>query len=295
MDCAYDETVSEARGLVGDRDPYAALAMVRERLEWDAALESECHGIVHQIGHEAYAKYGFDGALSYEDDLCGSGYIHGVVESHLDRVRDIVAALPTVCDPGSLKCFHGIGHGLMHKLDDDLQRSVSLCGTFSRPEQRITCAEGAFMEVFDSETRFHPSRYLKEDDPLFPCRGFDPVNEGTCTFYAVRYFLRLHPRAYGPALRWCASDASPTMVSTCIKGVGSAAMKQNVGDVPYVESICEIVPVDKRRYCIEGLVSYAIVHAAKSSAGAAVCPVLNEENRMACERSVFMANDAYPD
>lgn len=293
--CRYDAVVAETTALVERRDSQVALNRLREILKEEPNLESLCHGLVHEIGHAAYEKEGFEGALAYEEDLCGSGYIHGIVETHLDRVRDIVAALPTVCDPDAAKCFHGIGHGLMYKLDNDLPRSVELCGTFDKNFQRIQCAEGVFMETYDSETRFHASEYLKEDDPFFACRGLDPVNEGVCAFYATRYYLRVHPRAYEAALDWCMTDVPEGPRDACVKGVGDTAMKQNIDAPLFVESLCMRVPQEKRHYCIEGLTSYAIVHAAASSAGAEICPLLREENRAACERAVSQAEAFYPD
>jgi len=292
--CRYEQAADEARSIVQEDDPSAALAFLRETLADDSELESLCHGLVHEVGHAAYEKLGFDGALAYEDDLCGSGYIHGIVETHLDNVRDIEAALPTICEQGSAKCFHGVGHGLMYKLDNDLPKSVSLCGTFGENFQRIQCAEGVFMETYDSETRFHASPFLKEDDPFFACRGLDPVNEGVCAFYATRYYLKLHPREYERTIEWCMTDVPERPRDACIKGVGDTAMKQNINEPLFVESVCEWAPVDKRHYCIEGMISYAIVHAAKSSAGAAICPMLKEENWPACQKAVSEGEGFYP-
>ncbi len=291
--CRYDTVVREVKDLVKVQNPDVALGRLREILLDEPELESLCHGLVHEIGHAAYKKEGFEKALSYEDDLCGSGYIHGIVETHFDRVRDIVAVLPTICDHNAAKCFHGVGHGLMYKLDNDLPRSVELCGTFNEAFQRIQCAEGVFMEVFDSETRFHASEYLKEDDPFFACRDLDSVNEGVCAFYATRYYLRLHPREYSGAIEWCMHDVPVGPRDACIKGVGDSAMKQNIHDPLFVESVCENAPLAKRHYCIEGLVSYAIVHEARASAGAVICPELQPRNRAACWKVVEEGESAY--
>ncbi len=291
--CRYDAVVAETTRIVDREDPRAALDRLHEILDDEPDLESLCHGLVHEVGHAAYEKVGFDGALVYEDDLCGSGYIHGIVETHLDNVRDIVAALPTICDPEAANCFHGIGHGLMYKLDNDLPRSVELCGTYDKNFQRIQCAEGVFMETYDSETRFHASEYLQEDDPFFACRGLDPVNEGVCAFYATRYFLKVHPREYEGAIDWCMTDVPDGPRDACIKGVGDSAMKQNINDPLFVERLCMTVPDDKRRYCIEGLVSYVIVHEASAEAGERVCPMLREEHRASCAKVVGEAERFY--
>jgi hypothetical protein len=292
--CRYDAAVRETVGITERDGPRAALDRARAIIAADPDLESLCHGLVHEIGHAAYERDGFEKALLTEDDLCGSGYVHGIVESRLGNVRDIVAALPTICEPDSATCFHGVGHGLMYKLDDDLPRSVELCGTFPRSFQRIQCAEGVFMETYDSETRFHASAYLKEDDPFFACRGMDAVNEGVCAFYATRYYLRLHPRDYAAAMEWCMTGVPEGPRDACAKGVGASVMKQNVNDPSVAEAVCDGAPPGERRYCVEGLVSYAIVHAAKASAGAAICPMLQEGYRATCERVVEQSAVFYP-
>lgn len=293
--CRYDAVVAETTRLVEKEDARAALDRFREILVSEPELESLCHGVVHEIGHAAYEKEGFEKALLREDDLCGSGYIHGIVETHLDRVRDIEAALPTICEPDAAKCFHGVGHGLMYKLDNDLSKSVELCGRYSEAFQRIQCAEGVFMETYDSETRFHASEYLKEDDPFFACRGLDPVNEGVCAFYATRYFLKLHPREYERAIEWCMNDVPAGPRDACIKGVGDSAMKQNINHPLAVEATCMKVPEDKRHYCVEGLVSYAIVHEAALGKARVLCQLLREENRAACKKAVSQAEAFYPE
>ncbi len=293
--CRFEDAIVEVRHTVEEEDSRVALAQLREILKDDPELESLCHGLVHEIGHAAYDKEGFEGALSFEDDLCGSGYIHGIVETHLDRVRDIEKVLPIICRPEAANCFHGIGHGLMYKLDNNLPKSVSLCGTFDENFQRIQCAEGVFMETYDSETRFHASQYLKEDDPFFACRGFDPVNEGVCAFYATRYYLRINPREYEEAIDWCMTDVPAGPRDACVKGVGDSAMKQNINEPLAVEKICMNVPEDKRRYCIEGLVSYLIIHEASSKKGAELCPQLKEEHQASCLKVVSEAERFYPE
>jgi len=291
----YEDVTRETGEIIEKKDVPTAFAYMRAVLEEEPELSSVCHGMVHEIGHDAFSKYGFEGAIAFEDDLCGSAYIHGVVETYLERVNDIEKVLPIVCPPDAAKCFHGIGHGLMYKLRNDLPQSVSLCGTFGQSFQRVQCSEGVFMETYDSETRFHASEYLKPEDPFFACRGLDKVNEGVCAFYATRYYLRIHPREYEAALQWCLNDVPDGPRDACIKGVGDTAMKQNIGDPLMVEELCLKVPENKRPYCVQGLTSYVIVHYASSKKGAEFCPRLQPANRAACEKSVREAERFYPD
>ena len=79
----YEEVRSEFFALLNDVNPKSALIYLRERIKTDNALLRSCHALVHEIGHESYEKYGdFAKAMAYQDEICNSGYLHGVIESH---------------------------------------------------------------------------------------------------------------------------------------------------------------------------------------------------------------------
>ena len=49
-------------------------------------LCASCHDLVHEVGREAYKKYGdFSEAMKYQDEVCNSGYLHGYIESRFRR------------------------------------------------------------------------------------------------------------------------------------------------------------------------------------------------------------------
>lgn len=291
----YDEVSEELEVLVKEEDPSAAFLLFRSVLEEEPDLASLCHGLSHEIGHAAYEKYGFDDAFRFEDDFCGSGYIHGIVETHLDRIHDIETALPTICPTDSRKCFHGVGHGIMYKTNNDLPYAVSLCNKFNQSFQRIQCAEGVFMEHFETDTRFHKSALLDPEDPFVACRGQNPVDEGVCALYAPRYFLSLHKGAYQDLISWCMNDVPTGPRDACIKGVGSAAMKFFIASPLLAEDVCMHVQEEKRHYCIEGMTSYYVVHYASAQKGEELCPDLLRENQSSCVKIVVESREAYPE
>jgi hypothetical protein len=58
-------------------------------MEKDKRIHKECHGFVHAIGNYSIKKYGdLAVALGYQDDLCGSGDIHGTIEEYLIKAKD---------------------------------------------------------------------------------------------------------------------------------------------------------------------------------------------------------------
>lgn len=290
----YERVKSEIEFAVHTVDGHAGIGILRNAITDDPSLTPVCHGLSHELGHAIIARYGFTEAMRYEDDVCGSGLIHGIIEEYLDEVEDLQTALNTLCEPNAAKCFHGIGHGLMFRSDNDVPGSLALCDTFSQGFQRNQCAEGVFMENFEADGKTHFSKYLREDDPYFPCRGQTAVHEGVCAFYAPRYYLHLHSEQYTETMEWCQTIPEGPR-DACIKGVGDIAMKHMVESPLAVVPVCDRAPAEKRTYCIQGMVSYYIVHHASYKKGAELCPLLSEEDRSICERVVLENVRFYPD
>lgn len=289
----FAEEANTLPAIVRRDGPPAALAHLAQVIADEPDLADVCHGLTHVIGEAAYDRYGFQDALAFEHDLCGSGYIHGIVESYMETVDDLPAAMRSICEPDDPKCFHGIGHGLMYRSINDVPGSLALCDTYDERFQKAQCAEGVFMENFDADEQSHDSDYLDPADPFSACRGRDPLYEGVCAFYMVRYYIRLHPRAYVQALDWCETiPAGPR--DACVKGVGDTAMKQNIGDPQFAETVCDSAVPERRRYCIEGVSSYFVVHHASTVRGRAMCGTLREENRAACIKIVDQSVSIYP-
>lgn len=290
----FEQLDTQIRSTIQHEDVPAAFALLRTAVEDQPALADVCHGLSHVIGEAAFERYGMEDAFRYEEDVCGSGYIHGVVEAFLADVPDLEKALKTVCAPTALKCFHGIGHGLMDRSQNDLPGSITLCDSFPERRQKIQCAEGVFMENYEVDQNSHPTKYLNPEDPFFPCRGQDTVYEGVCALYAPRYYLKQHPRKYEDAITWCGTVPEGPR-DACIKGVGDAAMKQNIEHPEFVAKLCATLTGDQRRFCIEGMSSYYIIHHASAAKGREMCGTLPLQDQPSCLRMVADSEEFYPE
>src|SRR6185436_2740832 len=118
-------------------------------------------------------------------------------------------------------------------------------------------------------------------DAFFPCRAVEEPYKGVCAFYAPRYFIKQKPGAYAEALAWC-TTVGKGPDEACAKGVGSVAMKQHITDPAFAEQVCMAGTAFQQPYCIEGLVSYYIVHFASTSKGEQLCSMLKEAHRDRC-------------
>jgi plastocyanin len=288
----YTERKDELLTLVREENPRVALDRMREEIETNDALSRSCHALVHEVGREAYEKYGdFGEAMKYRDELCNSGYLHGIIESKFSQSEDVFADMETMCDryePGSYmswQCYHGIGHGAMFYTSNDLPRSLEMCDGFESDFGRSSCANGVFMENFNTEQKDHVSRYLKESDPFYPCMKQADRHKADCYLYAPTYFLVLNQDDYAAALDWC-KGAEAAFEQTCARGVGSQMMKENLNDPKLVESTCMKGEPEQTLACIEGMAGLYVNHYGSLEPARDLCARLDAPNRRACYATV---------
>ena len=291
-----EERVKKARGellaLVREEDPKAALVRLREGMEGDDALLSSCHPLVHDVGRAAYERYGdFGEAMKYQDEVCNSGYLHGIIETRLSDSDDVLADMKSMCDPYApesfvgWQCQHGLGHGAMFFTANDLPRSLEMCDAFRNPSKRSGCANGVFMENFSADQKLHLSAYLREEDPLYPCAEQAYRHKGDCYLYAPTYFLTLNKGDYAGALKWC-EGAEADFGSSCAHGVGTQTMKENMSDPKLVEATCMKGKPEQIKPCIEGMAGVYVFHEASLEPARALCGRLEDSNKQACSDSV---------
>jgi hypothetical protein len=115
--------------------------------------------------------------MKYRDELCNSGYLHGIIESKFSQSEDVFADMKAMCgryEPGrymSWQCYHGIGHGAMFYTSNDLPRSLEMCDGFEDEFERSSCANGVFMENFNTEQRPTSPSTWRRAIPSTPARN----------------------------------------------------------------------------------------------------------------------------
>jgi plastocyanin len=288
----YEEAKDRYVALVRSEDPRVALDRLREETKTNDALLRSCHAMVHDIGREAYEKYGdFGEAMKYQDEVCNSGYLHGVIESRLYESDDVFADMKTLCAgyaPGSYpgwQCYHGIGHGVMFYTGNDLPRSLDMCDGFESAFGRSNCVNGVFMENFNTDQKLHLSEFLKESDPFYPCAEQAERHKANCYLYAPTYYLSLEGNGYADALDWC-TGAETGHKLACAYGVGAQATKENLNDPELIESTCADGEPEQTAPCIAGMVDLYVNHYGSLQPARELCARLETSNRGTCYRTV---------
>ena len=288
----YLRIEKEMLALVREQDPRVAMAEMRKAVNGNPALTRSCHGIVHDIGHAAYEKYkDFGEAMQYQDEFCNSGYLHGIIEIHFSKSEDVFKDIQAVCDPypmGSFKsfgCFHGIGHGLMYYTVNDLPKSLALCEELQNGFAKSNCADGVFMENFNTDQKDHISKYLDPKNPSKICEDQSAKWKNACYVYAPIYYLSLHKNDYEKALSWCGT-VEDGYQDACAEGVGSQAIKENIENPLLVEKVCLTGNINQLHSCIYGLVGLYINHFASFEEAKKLCPRLQFLNRQTCIETI---------
>jgi hypothetical protein len=251
----------------------AALADLVRTRESSGFVRAACHQLMHRIGRDAGRRSGID-AFGQGDQRCAAGYYHGVVEAVMagvgpDRIR---AAAGGICDPFRIvalrsidhyNCAHGMGHGFMEVYDSDVFAALDGCDSLSDGWEREHCAGGVFMENLSAlNNPDRPSRYLRSDDPLYPCPDVAPQHKAQCYDKQTPYALHISGDDFGAVFALCAAAPDVAFRPACRQGVGAdVAVKANktvIGDAAKqatVRQLCQLGVDDAARQdCITGAV-----------------------------------------
>ncbi len=227
--------------------PFKAFTRLREMLLEEPELYNECHGIMHQLGHESFEVFGFQEAMRAQDALCGGGYVHGIIEARFGLLneKEILGVLPTLCEEGNSACFHGLGHGLMITTYLDTVASLAYCDLLSE-SGRSDCYDGVWMHIFDlEESGAHdlseplaPISQADLEDYAARCNATDSRYKTNCYFYLPR-ILAHHEQVAFSAYRSLCENVEEAYQFTCSAGSGHAIMKYNIATPNAPIALCE--------------------------------------------------------
>lgn len=205
----------------------------------DPTVYANCHPLVHFLGREGYKKEHNVKTLYAKDrSVCDSGFYHGVMEQLFEEKdiplfkesdTKIVDVMKSACGQKTdyeipirySACIHGVGHALMFISNDDLPKSLEHCRILTKDQGRRTCYGGVFMENAGSVTNpYHISKYLKKDDPLYPCNWVGVKSEATCYQYQALYFAKITNNDWKKTSELC--DTEPEKYKgNCFQFIGS--------------------------------------------------------------------------
>jgi hypothetical protein len=263
----------------------AALTELDTAIQTDPANLGVCHAVAHDLGHAALARAQGDAAavLNARNDVCGGGFLHGVVEAKLGSSGAIEEDILQVCAPNQDgSCLHGVGHGVTFAANGDVDKAMDMCDLVAHLEQGGRCAEGMMMQLWlsDSLAGHVGAKGKTTADALVTCPRVREPYGSACWFYAPTLILdRADAASWGRAANWCADTVPGDSDARwlCAMGTGSRAVKYNTGDIPRAGGYCQLFIEELVDACLRGMGSYWAVHWMGERRRADVCDQLVDE------------------
>lgn len=216
-DMAKYNAIEEARSFLKDAYP---------------SEPSDKHELVHAIGEAAYLQYGYAG-LGKCNSLFMFGCYHGVVleavkqNGYTDKVlQDLAEGCLKLSTNKTLTtaCSHGIGHAIMVVKSYDLLASYKDCDrTFTDEQELFYCWDGVSMEnIMRRFEQDGAQRFLKEDDPYYPCNSIPEKYQPACAREHVFYvFEILTKRDMEKVKDYCLQFSAEKTLFECTSAIGN--------------------------------------------------------------------------
>ncbi len=285
----------------------AAFAELKDDYEKNELVKSSCHQLAHVIGHAALDLYG-DMATTYArgDHFCSLGYYHAATEAVVAGIEadEIPEEANKICaDLGEHQeysiyhyaCLHGLGHGFMSLLENELFEALEACDELTDGWQREHCYGGVFMENIESTIRgqghlgHHPSKYLRADRPLYPCTDIHTQYKFQCYLQQTMYMLYAQGYDFARVFDLCAT-VEKDFRWACYRGLGGNAAGHSIG-----QSISEAAETNStgrlcmmsegyeaRSNCVIGAVKYFVYHYDSDVQAKAFCGPFEADLRTMC-------------
>src|SRR3989338_7729960 len=253
------------KGLVKGQGVTAAFDDLKIRYDQSAYIKSQCHPITHTIGTAATEIYpGVGTAYSKGDSFCWSGYYHGVMEGIIGRIsrEELASKMDGICNaiPGKASysfdyynCVHGLGHGVMAISQNELFESLELCDNLGGSWEQSSCHGGAFMENVIIDNKNHFTKYLKPEEPLYPCTAVNDKYKTTCYLMQTSYMLKVTNGDFAKVFELCSTVGNYAVI--CYQSLGRDASGRSISNVEITKATCELGKDENQRLnCIIGAV-----------------------------------------
>ncbi len=252
-DCASDATnacYEQAFGnLVILQGPKTALAEFASDMQTNETVQGDCHRIAHMMGSAALVRFNGDvsKAFALGASTCWSGWYHGILERAFADVgtkSNAGSVARKLCSGETIQrtqylyyqCVHGLGHGLMIFSGYDLPWALGVCDELKTNWDQTSCTGGVFMENISSSYGVK-SRWVKDDDPVYPCETVSEKHKLYCYLMVTSRVNELNGYNWRKTAATCRSVEKDWVV-TCFESLGRDASGFTREDPPKIAQIC---------------------------------------------------------
>jgi hypothetical protein len=272
--------------------PKLAMAQFATLMAQRKPVESNCHRIAHTIGSAALARFEGNVAKTFAEgaSTCWSGYYHGVLERAFvgaGSFHELGRRARRLCDDAEIRstnwmayqCVHGLGHGLMIQTGYALPTSLQICDRLATDWDRTSCHGGVFMENISSSYGVR-SKWLRDDDPVYPCPAVEEQYKLYCYLMVTSRILEMNGYDFPDAAARCAR-VERNWVSTCYQSLGRDASGHTRQDPQQILAICTGAGAGASD-CIYGAARDMTANYSRGNEAAGLCRIVRVVERPRC-------------
>lgn len=276
--------------VVANNSVKAAFVDFRKEYSANPYIKSNCHQIGHVIGRAAALRYKkLKDVYAQGDNFCWSGYYHGAIETIAQDLGPdrILKQINQVCADYKLSemysfkhynCVHGMGHGVMTVLGDDLVKALKACDLYSaNPSdwERRSCYGGVFMEnVMNEINPGKRSNYFRDDDPMYPCTSLAEKYLEQCYLMQTSHALKALNWDYKQVFDLCSKVRTP-YDGTCYESLGRDISGNSSSNKERTIELCTLGGTrPAQEHCFTGAVKDFIAYYNDDDPGRALCAAI---------------------
>lgn len=294
-----------------------ALDSLEKLAATDAQLEGMGHVLAHALGRFAIAQSKDVAILAQCREIFQAGCYHGVLEGYLAEQPEPTAQLvASICAPvaqahsarlPALECAHGLGHGILGRMNYAIAPSAALCEALADAESQRECLDGLFMEyvvhgtggvtvnVGDAAVALHqhgsmthdavPRTYFHANDLAFPCDSVAAAYQPSCWSYQPNAIMTLTKNDLARTIGQCDSAPSASRAA-CYGGIGKQSMGWFGWNHEKQVSLCQHGAEDMLAACVAGGVEAFIDRSWNSEGAMSYCADVPAVGREACYATI---------
>ena len=286
------ECLEQAFGnLTYNEGPKIALARLQAMTTTDSAVAGDCHRIAHRMGSAALTRFHDKVAPAFiaGTPVCASGYYHGIIERAFlgqptDKLGVVARQLctdPQIADQRFLEyqCIHGLGHGLMIYTGYDMPGSLKTCDGLQTDFDRVSCSGGVFMENFSSSYGV-TSKYLRQNDPIYPCDAVAEHYKAQCYGLVTANLLKRTAYDQKKTAAGC-RRSEPRWIGICFESFGRDVSGIAGRSASKALASCRLAGANESD-CLYGVAREIVNSDAGGERGARFCAQVPQRHRSRC-------------
>jgi hypothetical protein len=252
------------------------------------------HTHVHLLGEVFYNELGMDGVR-----FCDSSYdyacYHGIfLQAIATEGTDILENAKEDCrlSPSLIRCYHGIGHGLMEYYGPKKINQALLACPDVPGAKLFGCQEGVFMQ-FAFADRFSEGRNTKQEDPRIQpgmntqdlystCEEAPEEDRLSCYYFMPQWWAATTKEDYKRLGEICEGISDEMYKTACFLKTGTEISDRGKLNVDRSVSNCRLMPSLKAEALCRGGIAWSLYVNPSKTDPMFMCEDLTSENKKIC-------------